>query len=371
MDGNIIINNLIDLSLIFVFSLSMLFLLRKVAKHPRIALVDRPSTRKCHQGIVPLVGGISTFLSIAYFLYNNPSLFPHTYLYLFCIAVLVVIGVIDDKYDTSFKLRMVIQAVLAMYFIQKSSVEIISLGDLLGFGEIFLSNGLAQIVTVMGVLGAITAFNMVDGFDGLLGGLASVSFIGLAILFSIAGLGNYAYICIVFIVVMLPYSLFNLGFFGRTRKVFMGDAGSMLIGFTIIFLLLLAVQPSNETQTLRTVTALWLIALPLIDMAAVIYRRIRKGVSPFKADREHLHHIFERIGFTPKQTLSIICGFSLFCAFIGILGELLEVPEYIMFYLFIIFFLIYTALLSNIWKVTKKVRSLSRLKRMKNNTLYK
>lgn len=346
----------------------MLFLLRKVAKHPRIALVDRPSDRKCHEGIVPLVGGISTFLSITYFLYNNPNIFPHTYLYLFCIAVLVVIGVIDDKYDISFKLRMVIQAALAMYFIQKSGLEMSNLGNLLGIGDIHLSDSLAKVVTVLGVLGAITAFNMVDGFDGLLGGLASVSFIGLAIMFSLAGLNNHAYICIVFIVVMLPYSMFNLGFFGKTRKVFMGDAGSMLIGFTIIFLLLFAAQPATEAQTFRIVTALWLIALPLIDMTAVIYRRIRKGVSPFKADREHLHHIFERIGFTPKQTLSIICGFSLFCASVGIFGELLKVPEYIMFYLFITFFIIYTTLLSNIWKVTKKVRSLNRLKRIKNNS---
>ena len=368
MDGYSIINIFIDLSFVFAFSFSMLFLLRKVARHPCIGLVDNPSSRKHHQGAIPLVGGISTFLSIAYFLYNNTGLFPHSYSYLFCITVLVVIGVFDDKFDISFKFRMLVQLILAFYFINISETQLANLGDLLGFGDILLAGSLGQIITVLGVLGAITAFNMIDGFDGLLGGLASVTFIGLAILFSAAGLANYSYICIVFIVAMLPYLLFNLGFMGKQRKVFMGDAGSMLIGFTIIFLLLSAVQSFNEVKTIRTVTALWLIALPLIDMTAIILRRVYKGVSPFRADREHLHHIFERLGFSGKQTLTIICGAALCCAVIGILGEIFKVAEYIMFYLFIALFIIYTALLSNIWKVTKKIRSISRFRRIKKRS---
>lgn len=365
MDGHFIINIFIDLLFLFAFSFSMLFLLRKVARHPRIGLVDNPDQRKNHQGAVPLVGGISTFLSITYFLYNNIALFPHSYLYLFCITVLVVIGALDDKFDISFKLRMAVQAILALYFIQVSGMQLTELGDLLGFGNIVLPDAIAKIVTVLGVLGAISAFNMVDGFDGLLGALASTSFIGLAILFSIAGFEQYAYLCLVFIVAMLPYLLFNLGFLGRTRKVFMGDSGSMMIGFTIIFMLIFAVQSTPEKQTMRVVTALWLITLPLVDMTAIIYRRIRKGKSPFEADREHLHHIFDRIGFTPKQTLTTITCISLLCAMVGIVSEIYQVAEYIMFYFFIAFFIVYTVLLSHIWKVTKRIRSIARLKRIK------
>ena len=93
---------------------------------------------------------------------------------------------------------------------------------------------------------------------------------------------------VVFIVAIIPYILMNLGILGRERKVFMGDAGSMMIGFTVIWLLLGASQdPSGSLM--RPITALWLIAVPLMDMAAIMFRRVRRGVSPFKPDREHLH----------------------------------------------------------------------------------
>lgn len=93
--------------------------------------------------------------------------------------------------------------------------------------------------------------------------------------------------------------MMNLGILGRERKVFMGDAGSMMIGFAVIWLLLGASQDPLETM-MRPITALWLIAVPLMDMAAIMFRRVRRGDSPLKPDREHLHHIFQRLGFTSR-----------------------------------------------------------------------
>ena len=166
---------------------------------------------------------------------------------------------------------------------------------------------------------------------------------------------NLAYLCLVLIVVITPYILLNLGAFGRKRKVFMGDAGSMLIGFTVIWLLLLSSQNGTKPP-LRPVTALWLIALPLMDMAAIMIRRIRRGDSPFKPDREHLHHIFQRLGFTSTQTLIVIFSISALYAGIGIYSEMVGVPEYIMLYGFLVCFLIYLTLLSNIWKILAFIR---------------
>lgn len=343
----------------------MLYLLRKVAKHPLVSLVDKPNTRKFHEGAVPLVGGISICLSILYFLYNNANAFPFANLYSFCIIVLVGVGVLDDKYDISVKFRMGVQAALAVVIMYYADAQITDLGNMLGFGELILPDLLGQIITVFAVLGAINAFNMVDGIDGLLGGLASVTFASLATLFFMQSKPSFAYFCVVIIVVILPYILFNLGFFGRTRKVFMGDAGSMLIGFTVVLLLMGATQQGKNGESLRTVTALWIIAVPLMDMAAIMYRRIKRGDSPFKPDREHLHHIFQRIGFNSTQTLLAICSLALFFASIGVLGEIFEVPEPIMFYLFIAFFIGYSVVLSNIWKIMKRIRSMQRLSRAK------
>lgn len=121
---------------------------------------------------------------------------------------------------------------------------------------------------------------MIDGIDGLLGGLSIVSFAAIGILMFRDGQMDMAYWSFGLIVAILPYLLLNLGIpFGPKYKVFMGDAGSTLIGFTIIWILLLSTQ--GKGHPMNPVTALWIIAVPLIDMVAIIYR-------PF-TQREKVH----------------------------------------------------------------------------------
>jgi UDP-GlcNAc:undecaprenyl-phosphate GlcNAc-1-phosphate transferase len=113
----------------------------------------------------------------------------------------------------------------------------------------------------------------------------------------------------------------------------MGDAGSMMIGLTIIWLLVLGTQ--NGEPSFRPVTALWLIAIPLMDMFSVMHRRIRKGKSPLSADRDHLHHIFMRFGFTSKSALIMIGFASAALAAFGLAGEYWDISD---FYLFVFLF---------------------------------
>ncbi|MFC0146289.1 hypothetical protein [Pectobacterium cacticida] len=129
----------------------------------------------------------------------------------------------------------------------------------------------------------------------------------------------------------------------------MGDAGSTLIGFTVIWLLMLATQ--GENAVIRPVTALWFIAIPLMDMVTIMVRRIRRGYSPFKPDREHLHHILMRAGLTPHQALVVIpaCGDSLFsnrCA-----QRACCISESIMLSVFLLVFCGYFWMISRIWRV--------------------
>ncbi len=138
--------------------------------------------------------------------------------------------------------------------------------------------------------------------------------------------------------------------------VFMVDAGRMLIGFTVFWLLLLSIQ-NGLKSTLRPVTALWLIAVPLMDMASIMIRRIRRGDSPFKPDREHLHHIFQRLGLSSTQTLITICTIASLYAGIGIYAEMAGIPEYIMLYSFLVCFCIYLMLLSYVWKITSFLKN--------------
>lgn len=348
------IGTIMFLELLFIFfsSFATLFLMRKVAKS--IGLVDKPNERKLHEGAVPLIGGISICIVLTQFLTFKPEVIEYSWLYVGSIALLTLIGAIDDKIDLSFKIRMGVQAGLSLVMIHIAGIELHSLGNMFGFGEINLGwTGI--VITVLAVIGAINAFNMVDGIDGLLGGLSIVTFGALAYLLRVDAQHGLAYFCVVIIVAMLPYIFMNLGIFGRARKVFMGDAGSMMIGFTVIWLLL-GVSQAESKPLMRPVTALWLIAVPLMDMTAIMIRRIRRGDSPFKPDREHLHHIFQRLGLSSKQTLVVICLIASAYAAFGIYGELTGLSEAIMFYSFIACFVAYCFILSYVWRITSYVR---------------
>ncbi len=347
----------VDLAFLFFFSLATTFLMRKVAKN--IGLVDKPNERKQHNGAIPLVGGISICISLLYFLFNNPDAIPHVKLYAGCIVVLTVIGALDDKYDVSYKLRFLIQAAISVAMMVLGDIELNTIGDILGSGQIITLGWFGYLVTVFAVIGAINAFNMVDGIDGLLGGLSIVTFGALGVMLSYDQQFDIAYLCLVMIVIMLPYILLNLGLFRRRRKVFMGDAGSMLIGFTVVWFLLLSSQ-NGTSPPLRPVTALWLIAVPLMDMTAIMIRRIRRGDSPFKPDREHLHHIFQRLGLSSNQTLLVICTIATLFASFGIYGEIAMWSEAFMFYSFILCFSLYTISISYVWRITAMLRSIKR-----------
>ena len=344
----------LELSFVFFSSFATLFLMRKVAK--RVGLVDKPNSRKLHNGAVPLVGGISICLVLAQYLTFKPEIIEYSWLYLLSISALTVVGAIDDKFDLNYKIRMGVQAVLSVVMMKVAGLELHSLGDMFGLGPISLG-WLGSFVTIAAVIGAINAFNMVDGIDGLLGGLSIVTLGALAYLLQVDSQHGAAYLCVVIIVAMLPYIFMNLGILGRERKIFMGDAGSMMIGFTVIWLLLGVSQTDQSTPLMRPVTALWLIALPLMDMTAIMIRRIRRGDSPFKPDREHLHHIFQRLGLSSRQTLVAICTIAIIFAAFGIYGESANIPESTMFGLFIGCFATYALILSYIWRITRLLRN--------------
>ncbi|MBE0369248.1 UDP-N-acetylglucosamine--undecaprenyl-phosphate N-acetylglucosaminephosphotransferase [Pseudoalteromonas aurantia] len=338
---------LVELIYVFFFSFTTLFVMRKVAK--RIGLVDKPNERKQHLGVVPLAGGISVCISVSYFLYQKAGGSPQLYILLISLMFLTLLGALDDKYDLSVKLRLALQTCVAVAMMHFTDYRLVSLGDPFGLGSIDLPL-LGYGMTVFAVIAAINAFNMVDGIDGLLGGLSIVTFASLALLGVIFGDMLTTSTCLIFICAIIPYVCMNLGLLGRKRKVFMGDAGSMMIGFAVVWLLLSVSQVTAEvSQSIRPVTALWLIAIPLMDMAAIMIRRIKRGDSPFKPDREHLHHIFQKLGFTSTRTLVIIVLVSTSFALVGVLGEVFNIPEPLMFYSFVALFGLYHFALSNVY----------------------
>jgi UDP-GlcNAc:undecaprenyl-phosphate GlcNAc-1-phosphate transferase len=314
----------------------------------KVGLVDLPNARKLHDGAVPLIGGIGIFFSVlmasTVFLEHSQTL----NLYLISSALILFLGVLDDRYDLSVRLRIVAQVIVASILIFGAELYLTSLGNIFYWFE-FKLGYLGILVTVLAVIASINAFNMVDGIDGLAGMLSLVTFASLTLLFYQVG-NQWFMLPLLFIAAILAYLVFNLRWpFRSVEKVFMGDAGSMLIGLTVVWLLVLGTQAAEAAFS--PVTALYLIAVPLMDMTAIMYRRVKKGFSPFKPDRDHLHHIFERAGYSRKQTLVRITIVAVFMAAAGIVGELTNIPEWLMFISYIGIFITYNLVLAHIWQI--------------------
>lgn len=331
-------------------SLFAILLLRPLA--PTFSLLDIPKGRKQHSGAVPLIGGLAIYLTLLLVLVNHISSDVMLGYYLACAAVIVVLGAFDDALDLSVKLRLAVQLIVGLAMIYSLDLHISNLGNIFGFGTVDL--GIFGIpFTLLAVIAAINAFNMTDGIDGLAGLLSVVSFGSIAVFMLLWGQAEQALLPQVFIAALLPYLAFNLGWI-KDKKIFMGDAGSMLIGLSVIWLLLISTQ--SETASFRPVTALWLIAIPIMDMVAIMLRRILKGQSPFLADREHLHHISLRLGLNSRESLLLITALAWVFACIGIIGEYLLVPEVAMLILFFLVFALYIGLLQNIWRIISAIR---------------
>ena len=230
----------LDLLLTFVAAFLTILVARPIAI--KIGLVDKPNYRKRHQGAIPLIGGISLFMGnlCFYLLQWDQTKLPQ--LYLFSVFILLAIGILDDRFDISPFLRAGIQAVLALMMIYYGRLSLDHLGQIIGPFQVTLGT-IGTIITVFATIAVINAFNMIDGIDGLLGGLSSVAFAGIGILLVLDNQMDLALWCFALIVAIVPYAMFNLCIpFGKKYKVFMGDSGSTLIGFTMIWILLLSTQ---------------------------------------------------------------------------------------------------------------------------------
>ncbi|USD65102.1 UDP-N-acetylglucosamine--undecaprenyl-phosphate N-acetylglucosaminephosphotransferase [Vibrio sp. SCSIO 43136] len=333
-------------------SYGFLFVLFHIAL--KVGLVDKPNERKLHDGHIPLIGGLAVTTTLITILLFDLNQIEHSTWFVAAIGSLAILGLMDDKFDLSAKLRLVVQAALTLSMVYFTGLSLTSFGDIVGVGEISLGwFGVA--ITVIAVIGSINAFNMVDGIDGLLGGLSIVTLASMSFLLALANQIDMALFCVVIICALIPYMARNMGLL--KGKVFMGDAGSMVIGFIVVWFLIQLSQP-GQMEAMRPVTALWLIGVPLTDMAAIMIRRVKHGQSPFMPDREHLHHICQRIGLSNRQTLVLICGIALCYASFGIYGEINQIAESTMFILFMACFVSYFLVLTHIWRITKFIRAL-------------
>jgi len=346
--------NSLIVGVLFSFLTTLIFtrLLMHIA--PRIGLVDQPGGRKHHQGNVPLVGGLAIFFSLLLSAFLFWTALPNYRSFFAAIIVLVVAGVLDDLRDISPSKKLMAQLLAALLMTSAAGIQVHELGNILGFGPVLL-HAWAIPFTVICVLGLVNAINMADGLDGLAGGV----FLSAVGWFAVSAwhVGRFEDFHLLLLVMgaATGFLVFNV----RTpwqpvARAFMGDAGSMLLGFVLTwFAVRLSQQPSPH---LPPMVAVWFVALPLVDMGTVMLRRLVKGVSPFRADREHLHHVLLLAGYSVSQTGAIMLTVAVLLGLIGFAAWQWQVPESVMFYGFMALFGLYYFAMQRAWRLMKVLR---------------
>ncbi len=281
----------------------------------KVGLVDRPDDpRKHHSGRVPLVGGICFFIGMLVGLSYLGFLDRFVMSLLMGSALIVAVGVADDVVNLSVRTRLFTESAIVGLVILSTGFYIDNVGGLLPSQDFRL--GIWGVpLTIFAVIGLINAFNMLDGIDGLAASVAMVC-ISSVLMFDRAGLAavGVMFMLQILFAALIPYILVNLGW-PDGRKIFMGDAGSTVIGFLLGWSLIYLSH--SRVGRLAPVDVVWCVALPVMDTLAVMYRRIRLGRSPFGADRQHLHHLLIDGGFSKSTTLAIMVGGCAMLACIG------------------------------------------------------
>lgn len=311
-----------------------------------INIVDRPDDgHKMHNFNTPFVGGVGVLaalcLAFAAMIFFYPVELTQKYLALgICSIIIFLTGFIDDMIKLSYKIRFIIQAVVALIMVLMGGVVLNDLGGLLWDQPLQLAGWLAIAFTIFAVIGGINAVNMIDGIDGFAGSISLVSLLLIGIVTVIAEDQHNAILITALAGGVTGFLYHNLRYGSkRYARVFLGDNGSMLLGFIFAWLLVDLSQGLSPAMT--PVTAIWLFSIPLMDTIGVMLRRMWMGQSPFMPDHYHLHHLCMKAGFFVTNIVFFITLLHMLLGAIGLMGLYLGIPEFIMLLGFLLVFLGY------------------------------
>ena len=295
----------------------------KISK--RKNLMDEPSVRSSHLRKIPNLGGIAMFYSIgictSIFAYEIFDL----YKFLFAsLIILLYVGIMDDIVVMRAYKKLIAQIVVSVFIVIGSDVRIRSLFGIFGIYEIHYL--VSVIFTIITFIILINAFNLIDGIDGLAGGYSLIC----SALFGISyyRLGEYNYPLVILSIVLigsvlafLYYNLSNL----RATKIFMGDTGSMLLGFLLAFTCICFIDIFIDKKIMGVpryhlksapVIAVAILILPIVDTLNVIIVRLWNKKSPFEADKNHIHHKLLKLNLTHRRASFYIICYYLFIVII-------------------------------------------------------
>ena len=286
----------------------------------RKRLFDQPDSRKVHHRPISRLGGVTFFPVILIVMctvgllqfYEMENIASSVISESLCLVaglmLLYMIGVCDDLIGVRYRRKFEVQ-ILAAAFLPFAGLSIQNLGGLFGWYEISPLVGvpLTMLLTVF----LINAINLIDGIDGLASGLCMVAITLFGMSFALHGSWMYALLAFASVGVLIPFFFYNVfGNANRGHKIFMGDTGSLTLGFILSVMVVkyvsVMVQESSRLDGAPVVMAFSVLLVPSLDVCRVVLNRFRRRVHPFKPDKSHIHHKFLNMGFTPRRSMILI-----------------------------------------------------------------
>lgn len=322
-------------------------------------LLDRPDERKHHEGAIPVVGGLAMGFAIAVvaaWQLADTDIFWGLFA---AVSTIVVVGFLDDRGGLPVAVRFLAQATAGLVVALFGGAQLAGLGDLVGTGLVTL--GVMTVpFTIFAMVGVANAFNLSDGMDGLAGGLAMITAAFLAAAAHLSGSEETFVLLLILGGALAGFLCFNMRLPWQCHaKVFMGDSGSLMLGFLLAWAVIRVTQAENNA--LPPAAALWFFAIPLMDTVRLLVGRALSGRNPFHHDRDHLHHILSRAGYTDAQVVWIIHFAAVTFGLVGFFGWRAGVPEAVMFCGFLAVFSVYSITVKNAGKLIRPLGGMRRI----------
>ena len=259
--------------------------------------VDLPGMRKIHSAPIPRIGGVAMAIGVFVAALAMTTLQAQDRWFLLACAIVAIFGALDDRLDLDYRLKFAGQLIAVVIVVTLGGVQVssITLDD-----RILLPAYLSVPLTVLFLVGVTNAINLADGLDGLAGGTTFLCLCAIALLAKLGDTGTCATLALVFAGAVLGFLRFNT----YPASVFMGDAGSQLLGFATGVLSVRATQ--GAATAVSAALPVLLLAFPLLDTLSVFVQRISEGRSPFSADKNHIHHRLLALGFRQYEAVAII-----------------------------------------------------------------
>lgn len=281
-------------------------------------LMDEPVDRSTHTHKTPTLGGVAIFIAfsislilLALAVQLQDGQMAQLLAILGATNILMFLGIKDDLIGLSPKKKFSIQLFAAAIMVFATDLRIVSFFGLFGLYEIPYI--ISVLFTIFVFLLIINAFNLIDGIDGLAGSVGIISSLAFAHFYFLNGRINMLLVSLVLVGALIGFLIFNIS---KNRKIFMGDSGSMFVGFllayqAISFMDFQALTPTATVQLEAPIMAMAILSYPLLDTLRVFIIRISQKRSPFSADRNHIHHKLLDLGLSHKKASLVIAGINI------------------------------------------------------------